>query len=788
MKKWIRYFLSISSLLCWIPRTGQMNACAGNEIDYNNWFFNPELNALPELSPFFLSYYSFNGAEFSLDNPQFEELVLKDWKNYSGNLFTEKELKEALFEPNENQKKSSFYLWLLKKPGGSEYYDFLINWSRLHIQNDPWGEVVWTWPDQKFGNAQQKMAAMNCEALLNKLDGIKSDTFLQRRIAYQKLRTIAYYPELKLLRRNEIFSKAFEKGPQDWLYYSAMHYMALTSESDGDIERDEWLAKSAIGSVDKQVRTVQLFDKDNLPELLRSSLPNKVKASAMSLALLRTPFRSLNDLNQLYEYDPQNRYLTFLLHREINKTEQLFMSLSFSDAQPFFETYVDEDNSTFDGKKQVYKEYAEALFAFIGKVKTNRPAENRHYTLMQAWLKMLLADPKACLLKLNEIPKDGQQRNVLLQAAVMQNIAKLQLAAQGEETFEIAEQDIAATCKMWENLNNRTTGETILRDQWLRYAAWHLIKSGRKSKGILLGMTEWNYRTKSYITGEKTKLAGDLSEWLSIEGTASDFDEALALASKPSKTEFESLICSASQSYWSLPSNLRNRVLYLKTMWYTGKDSLEQALNVTAMVPDSIWQKEKESRYEPMGDPFFVNYVGRDYYNKDLPARSMTRPELLKNIIRIKQLAERDKMNEAFWRYFLGNAYLSLSWLGKNWNTVQLGRSNYPQYDKVKFSGYHYGNYAAREYQKVLRISEDPTLGVLAARQLGALYGLKKFMNDEINESDINDYATSTNKNPYYPIIVRSGGGRIFRAFSYRCDDVADYYTKVESRLYPKIR
>ncbi|MBL7811938.1 MAG: hypothetical protein JNL57_06905 [Bacteroidetes bacterium] len=784
---WKLFLLSIASIFSPAALVNKADACAGGWEEPTNWFMNPELSGMPELSPLFLSDLSFGGKALTLDNPSQEKLVLQDWSRYTANRFDTLDIRTVLFQPGNQGKESAFQDWLRNRPAGALYLQFLSRWSRIHTSNDPWGDVVWPWTDKNGINQTHNNDIAACRKLLVDMAKLKPDTFLLRRMGYQAVRMAWYYPQKGDPGTKSVFEKYFTHGSKDWLYHSAMHYVALAENGSS---RAEYLAKSFVGTQDKIIRTVQLFDPAELPGLLESAtLNNREKAAALCMALLQKPRTSLAELEKLIELEPDNRFLPLLLHREINKADQLHMVLHMQG----YSTLAD-DEETWDTLPGHYPDYVklftDSLRGFIIKAKQKRTTGLGHFALMAGWLSMLNGDYSACSEYIRQETNTPFRRDEKLQWRVLQNLGELQKGLKIKQSNAALEEDLLQTWLTFKSYKALSEGESQLFANWLRYASWGLIQMNQKAKGILMGMNGdmgygygygYNYR----LGGSHDFLYSEITSWLNEQGSAADFDEALQLVQKPGKTGFEKWICHSNQDH-TPGSALLTRIQLLKGMWYTGADSLEAAINVYRQLPDSVLSRDVNGYSTDIGDPFFVDYTGRDYSGKPTAwMKSMNRLEVLQHIVRLHKRMEADKTNEMMYRYFLGNAYLSMSWSGTNWEMVKNSRSWYPQYSSTGLqAGYHYCKFAAREYKAVLAKSKDPALAVLAARQLGAIYGISLFMKNQCNLYEINSYATTT-ENPYYNWLVQSGAGRHFNRFSADCDLVVDYYEKAFPRIYP---
>lgn len=307
MKYWIVSILFLSSLsstwACgsWYPYGEDTRFSLLNP----GWFDNGGF------SDFYYSVYNFGETyTFSAASDQ----NTKDWW-----LLLDKEIsKETIFQvvygfsPGEIERNTDHpMLKKLRNDIGQEYIDYLL-FAKVnsHLNN---GNQYWE-RDEKYQNSQRNNAALKAEKMAENTN----DEWLTRRYAFQALRFYFYNDDAANV--NRIFEQYFS-GKSKWAIDKWAEYHQLHFEED--VELKTFKAAQLFPDVVSKRRMIwRMFNEDFRKEdILQHAQTNKERANVLAMYLVRDKSRTLSKIQEIYNLDPANEMLNFLIVREVNKLE-----------------------------------------------------------------------------------------------------------------------------------------------------------------------------------------------------------------------------------------------------------------------------------------------------------------------------------------------------------------------------------------------------------------------------------------------------------------------------------
>ncbi|MCC7501335.1 MAG: hypothetical protein IT229_02320, partial [Flavobacteriales bacterium] len=268
---------------------------------------------------------------------------------------------------------------------------------------------------------------------------------------------------------------------------------------------------------------------------------------------------------------------------------------------------------------------------------------------------------------------------------------------------------------------------SVILDQLHLYLGKKLIERGELAEGaFLLARSERLYGTIMGWWGKNARIV------VFEKATPADYDRMIALLNKTNKTPFERYITATDErpADWETTEQVfrrtelsREKMLDYKATWYLRADSLEAAVAVFRLIPDSFWQEYPYAMFAA-DDPFVVNIEDPHNYNKGDSVR-YTKRTIVERMIALKREAEQNPSKRALNHYLLGNAAYNMSWHGKYWIMSRIGWSVWEMSDwhEREMSGPSDGDKdyfgcqrALHYYGSALKEARDPVLKALACR------------------------------------------------------------------------
>jgi len=184
---------------------------------------------------------------------------------------------------------------------------------------------------------------------------------------------------------------------------------------------------------------------------------------------------------------------------------------------------------------------------------------------------------------------------------------------------------------------------------------------------------------------------------LNENATSKDLDELFDLWDKKDKTELEEFLFSDMEPF-------RWRITDLWATQYLREDKLNQANLIYNMIPDSVWQVHNSDLHyyyaqELDADPFESSFYGSSYWQ--ISKDRYTKPEFVKEIIRLKKLIKGPVKDKAYYALLLGNAYYNMTHSGNSYYYTEYSWSSYGNDDFKRNNDYYYNAERAKEYYEL---------------------------------------------------------------------------------------
>jgi hypothetical protein len=647
---------ALVSILLLVPAFSAMNCVyyyRGEEMRVNNFMGN--LLSFDALSRFIYTTENYNVEENSPVTSYAENI--DQWFKYCNDPSVKKtDIYRFLYETDnemfiKHQKifehNNSFIRTIKNNKEAYEYLK-LINAKDKESFTNTWDNFA---KNEQYGYYYNhaNVNPNTCDSLYHRC----TDPFLKKRYAYQYLICSFYGQDSAKV--HALFKKHFANSQKDWLDYSAQHYYAYLHPKHDSLRLDCIMHGS-----DKFFVNVQLLNTSpNFKKWINKEKDPETLSYLLAVQSLRNPGRNIDALQKIVTLYPSNRLLNFLITREINKIEDWIQTPKITGFDSFVhDSWYDEAN--YDKKNNWFADYAysKRFLMFLNTIPVQKDNE-LCVRLANTYLRLILNIPNSPVHNLNA--KDFvSDSKFYVQARVLEIFMKLN----AKSLAPTIEQEILETIRLSEKSSDpyymyqfiRTASQLMLQHQQLRGKAYMLLAQGGLPKAVGDIYSSYSF----YI---------DLFKNASV----ADIDQVMEVIRKKERIPFEEYIA-------TLPANVYYyyydeydepkhgqirenydtlKILDTKAIKHIHKDELEEALAVYKTFPKTYW----DTYY--YDDPFtFSIYDGHNHGHTD--KAGYTKKDFLEKLIAYKKQLKTNP-SDALLNYYIGNAYLSLTYYGKNW-------------------------------------------------------------------------------------------------------------------------
>ena len=563
-----------------------------------------------------------------------------------------------------------------------------------------------------------------------------SSPFLKQRYAFQVCRL--KYQLGKTEDILQIFNQYFGKtDPNSLMSIWAAFFTGMSLEDDN---RYAFLIQSFMYSDEKKLRSVQQFDNFYNPDLLTKS----EHSMAIIMTTLQDPGRVIDRIREAYTLDKNNKYIPFLILREVNKLEDWMITPLFYGKYSITNTDVftcDKKNGYgYIGNEEEYysdfqklraenirtdKQYLRELKTFLTEI---LPQSNGY---IKDYYSICLAH--LCLLQENAAEANKYLSMISVNAnptiKLQQKLETIWLAIKtqdihSEKFKSIFMENISDLEKIKSpGYDNRTMLYTLTLSLANEY-----FKKNDKVYGNLMRLKSNIYHN---ITGEWSDIMEDyyyarqayyFIEYFDYNATTSDIDQLIKLMEKDNKTDFEKYLCKQPLPAVNVYKDLKG------TLAFRNND-LQLAYETFSSMPEDYWQSSNGL--------YFNDYLNENPFEakglKDEKYRNFdykfNKAEFVKQLIDLKKQSETDKNNRLDCYIKLGNAYFNVSYFGNSWMMTRYRWSTGYRYyaDNMDCLPQWYQNYLtasiARQYfETVLKETDNKEQSAYASLMLYHIY------------------------------------------------------------------
>jgi hypothetical protein len=550
------------------------------------------------------------------------------------------------------------------------------------------------------------------------------DPFISKRLAFLLIRLGYYGNNWELVGKN--YSRYFKNEVDDtWLSASAHFYHALTMQP---MERNMEFVRIFDMKHERQTRIVELFDRDEATMLqcLKNASTDREKSNLKVMYELRNPGRSFFAIEEIFQRDPENPFLPFLVYREINKMEDWLYSYKLTgqltiqqydirnrEVERYDEGVVKEvkTHRLFDANYDNDVRYAQSFFRSLEGWKLRDKQANNYLRLMRCHLGLLLnktGEVQRILSELKSSPTlTNDMRNQVLVEEIFLDLVKNKSITQTNE-----ENILKFAKSISPNENEWYSSTSELQFQKLMLLISSLLESyGHQAEAFFYS------EISNELIGEKAcGLPDDGWSRLLRNGDTRECERGFAIMQNKNKTEYDKWLTSAYfTDYNEQPADtLGFRFLDIKSTIHIQRGQWEQAYSCIKDIPDYYWEGG-HYRYYCIGDPFLESPITRDIPRDDnYQSRHFTKPEFLKEFLRLKKLSNNGKHDHGMVEYQLGNAMLNLSSDGAFWFFYTNWSCGNTCIDQELFEDNFYTcKLASKYYDKAMRHISDRSNAVM---------------------------------------------------------------------------
>lgn len=754
----IRYGLFTAFFSSLLLLTGYVFAC-GPSIYSNEGrllLFRNGIDGLSSLEPFYYSETFLNSYSPDPEGKDYERNC-QEWRRFTGDKAGFSDIYAIQYETDaagfleacykQHWKffgNNSFMLWLQRKENKAAL-DYMILAKEAELtqfsNTDPWATYTPANPVQL--SMLSDRATAQCAT-------VKS-TFLKERYAFQALK-MAYYAGPATLNRPAIlalYPAYLEKSHSVVLGWAQLFYALQLNDPQ---QVTVYLLRSFDNSEEKKVFCYQNISRADLDSLLPLVKDKATLELVYVMKAMKSYGRAFDLIEKVYELNPQSKYLSLLITREVNKLEDWIWSpelLGFNgitfEAGTVKRDYFNKAYSKLDSGYVYYarknleqdKQYLSQLRTFLETACNENGSNKAFLQLCVAHLYNVTGDYTQARNRVNRMEK-LQDKHYEIQRLIEETIA---FSYTEDVTTKASKDRIAGNLLQLIRLNPgfKTRME---RDFSVYYdegdpaheddddlAELLLLLSNRyKSQGdvltagLLYNKADISRNTyDGWLNSDTSRVNYKFIAYFDREGNPTTIDSLLTFIHKKQTTAFEDFLI---PRHWAREDFYKD----LKGTMLVRRQQYHEALTVFASIDPSFWQDNYEYKnYLPRTSvtnlgtltPWDDGSLAKAY---PINSKKLILEEVV-NLIDSLALSLKPEVKAGL-QYRLGNALYSFSYYGKAWMMMSYGSTSRESYEQegnfayysfypnsLRYGNNYYGcSNAMAAYNKALALSRDPEL------------------------------------------------------------------------------
>jgi major membrane immunogen (membrane-anchored lipoprotein) len=638
-------------------------------------FFNPDYFSYQKYNSFYYSSLSFGDQSYYDDTKVFDSQNEELWRKYCNNKVSVEDITKVLwnysFSDIHSNDGNSFiqYLFKTKDSEAINYLKFAKNCEFFNTwREDPW-------------ERNQNTVKVNRSSILNKAitsAHVVKRPEIKRRYAFLAIRLAFYNQDMKQI--NKIYDQYFSPDTSEDIIDSWALYFKAIAEKNQAL-KNIYFANVFAKCPDKRFVSWQYFNsKIAEKDVLNGTKNNIEKANISLLYGIYNPGKNLDNLKQIYTYNPKSEGLSFLVSREISKLEDWVYTPYYTLFDPSIESaqywYGNESESESIQKvlkrSEIDRKYAVEVLKFINSVDISKVDNPDFWKFAKAELLLMTKNYKESLQQISKLEKslskDSKIRENLDQIKVLNLFANQTYgnAIIPENTKEI----------IIKNKNNRRFIFALGRE--LEYL-------GNTDDAALLyasidhTFSENDYSTYNYVyyksLKNNNKTYGDyFIEYFNYLDAVYTSEQLLSFIKKAKDTEGKTDLFS--QNFKLNKSSVQALYDLLGTK-YMRENKLNFALNTFQKLGKdyydnqySLWERKDHDAYNDVifdENPFYHLKYTPDFIPEKEQFR-LNKISITQKLIEYKNKAGNSKEKDRDYYYFLvANCYYNMSQYGNVW-------------------------------------------------------------------------------------------------------------------------
>lgn len=687
------------------------NACSwwpdGEYVRFS--LFSSSLAEGDDASPLFYSAQLFN--DYAVDAYSGPTENLNEWYDYFGGKFTHGDIDQLIYGFPVDRSVSG----IDKNPlmnhfkGGrhSEAAEYIMFSKQLeyYLKVDYWDKK-----EMDIENIEK--SALFAEEKRNSVKDIQ----IKMRYTYQLIVMNYYllYPEKVAFYYDQIMQIPTESVIKEWSRF----FWANTLE-DND-QRLYELSRVFDNSKSKSKFIFQRFPskKSNVKGVLSQCKNDKEKATVMSLLAFKNPGRAMNQIKEIAELDATDELMDILLIREINKMEDWYYTDRYTSYGTAINTWGENEKFEFIKEKnfQSDKKYLMEFKTLAENIVQEKNIHNRElwYTSI-AYMAYMLDDKAETEKFLHLAQSHAKTEEIKGQIAVIDLLHLVKHEAEWDEKFQ--KQLMIGVERVDEYDKELYRFERFQAQLMLAISRKYLEEDKIVLAALFESKVDGTHIYELYSSWSKNQAGYQAFDLLNENASSEDLDELFKLWEDPNKTPLEKWLFQDMEKFkW--------RITELWGTQYFREDNLERALEVYETIPDSIWHVDNSELHyyygqELRNDPFESSLWGRTY--EPNWGKTYTKPEFIREILRLKGMLEGPVKDKAQYALLLGNAYYNMTYNGNSyyyteysWGSTWGGR---PDHEYPREHDYYYTSERALVYYEMAEnLAPNPAFGAFCYR------------------------------------------------------------------------
>ncbi|KFF11715.1 hypothetical protein [Flavobacterium hydatis] len=663
---------------------------------------------------------------------------------------TDSDVFQAAYQSNSLKQvfKNNTFIATLLRLKNKPFLDYLILAKKLEYNNVPsskwesWSGIS-SYPENvntvAIGDYNQKILSAK-------------DAFLKQRYAFLILRDRFYSSDKTEVIR--LYDTYFANNKGTILEPWALYYKALCIDS---LPLRNYLLSQVFASCDdKSLAVMQHYNFKHTAATLSLAKNNEERNMILVIESMRNPAPDLSTIKQVYKFDPNSIYFSFLVQREVNKLEDWIFTPKYSnnkvpavsfDKMSWYDNYEKAKTDNFN--KDIL--YLRELKQFLIDAYSEVSGEQKDF-IASAIAQLCFIDDEIDLGKkyVNMISVNANisiqlQKNIQLALITLKqdNLQDKNTQNNLFSYFNVIEDLVQEDISLLKNLYSlyRIASDEFSKQGDKAIAGLLFLKSMLKKGAI---DNSWYYYVPSFY-----EYTGYFERYATLE----DMDKLIALYQKEDKTPFEKYICAG-----TLAPDI-NFYRDVKGTIAFRKNNLAVAYQVFASMPANFWDKNYEFKNNLNEDPFVPKVLQKAKERKF--NYRFNKAEFVARLIELK------KENTATSNLLLAHAYFNISYWGNSWmmlaydwasgtgvtnSDYMYGGDNYDSEMMYQNSNYYRCTLAKMYYEKALKLSKDKEEKALASLMIFECNYYDYYRNSDVSPDKVAAFKSGKEIADFYSV------------------------------------